>query len=50
LQKWPLGGITRFSRNGEDYPWTMDFYGVTNHMPGEYEKGAGLWSLPCFNK
>mmetsp|Transcript_10028 Transcript_10028/g.18808 ORF Transcript_10028/g.18808 Transcript_10028/m.18808 type:complete len:239 (-) Transcript_10028:2096-2812(-) len=50
LQKWPLGGITRFSRDGEEDAWTMDFYGVTNHMPGEYEKGAGLWSLPCFDK
>jgi broad specificity phosphatase PhoE len=48
LQKWPLGGITRFSRDGEDDPWTMDFYGVTTHMPGEYQKGAGLWSLSCF--
>lgn len=57
LQKWPLGGITRFSRsrgkeNHDDDDgggtWTMDFYGVTDHMPGEYQKGAGLWSLSCF--
>jgi broad specificity phosphatase PhoE len=49
LDRWPLGGITRFSRD-EKGEWEMDFYGVTEHMPGEYKKGAGLWSLPCFDK
>lgn len=56
LVKWPLGGITRFSRDiindrEEKYgDWSMDFYGVTKHMPGDYKIGAGLWSLPCFQK
>lgn len=49
LEKWPLGGITKFSRE-ENGKWEMDFYGVTDHMPGEYKEGAGLWSLPCFDK
>lgn len=50
LEKWPLGGITRFSRDSTDSEWQMDFYGVTDHMPGEYKDGAKLWSLPCFDK
>lgn len=63
LSKWPLGGITRFSRgvhssiddkggiNKVGYgKWNMDFYGVTDHMPGDYKNGVGLWSLSCFNK
>lgn len=55
LDKWPLGGITRFSRDilpdNESFgKWEMDFYGVTDHMPGEYRDGAGLWSLSCFDK
>jgi len=49
LEKWPLGGITKFSRE-ENGKWEMDFYGVTDHMPGEYKEGGGLWSLPCFDK
>ena len=51
LRKWPLGGITRFSRDcTANSGWEMDFYGLTEHMPGEYKDGAGLWSLPCFDK
>lgn len=58
LSKWPLGGITRFSReiiaNDDDDvsygEWNMDFYGITDHMPGDYKAGSGLWSLPCFDK
>ncbi len=61
LSKWPLGGITRFSRdvlvaaseNESKYvygKWSMDFYGITDHMPGEYKNGAGLWSLSCFDR
>lgn len=53
LSKWPLGGITRFSRHMNDYDdvkWNMDFYGITDHMPGDYKEGAGLWSLSCFDK
>merc|ERR1712232_748730 len=63
LSQWPLGGITRFSRDVdfvEDNKmsckvksygkWKMDFYGITDHMPGDYKYGAGLWSLPCFSK
>lgn len=61
LSKWPLGGITRFSRdvldgrstsdNASKYgKWSMDFYGVTEHMPGQYKSGAGLWSLSCFDR
>jgi broad specificity phosphatase PhoE len=56
LEQLPLGGITRFSRDvvvvGQDGTtygeWSMDFYGSTNHMPGEYKNGLGLWSLACF--
>ncbi|VEU39409.1 unnamed protein product [Pseudo-nitzschia multistriata] len=63
LAPWPLGGITVFSRpvgrkddgsddsgdssNGE---WTMDLYGNTEHMPGDYKAGLKEWSLPCFAK
>lgn len=63
LSKWPLGGITQFSREIQvvendplvkplvSYgPWIMGSYGVTDHMPGEYKNGAGLWSLPCFTE
>lgn len=52
LSKWPLGGITRFSREIDDVDgkWNMDFYGITDHMPGDYKNGAGLWSLSCFDK
>ena len=50
LKKWPLGGITRFSRDSTSSEWQMDCYGVTDHMPGEYKNGAKLWSLPCFDK
>lgn len=28
--------------------WAMDFYGSSEHMPGDYKAGAGKWSLPCF--
>ncbi len=56
LKRWPLGGVTRFSREVDNQKgdccsdWSMDFYGATDHMPGEYKEGAGLWSLPCFEK
>ena len=50
LSKWPLGGITRFSFDSNRSQWHMDFYGTTEHMPGEYKFGMGLWSLPCFEK
>ncbi len=51
LQEWPLGGITRFSRDVSNPDWNMDFYGSSEHMPpGEYQNGSGLWSLPCFKK
>ncbi len=35
---------------GRIHEWKMDYYGLTDHMPGEYKNGAGLWSLPCFRK
>ncbi len=58
LTPWPLGGITVFSRevaygaNDEiEYgEWTMELYGNTEHMPGEYKNGLKEWSLPCFTK
>ena len=50
LSKWPLGGISRFSRDLKSSEWQMDFYGVVEHMPGQYKSGMGLWSLPCFDK
>jgi len=25
--------------------WELDFYGKTEHMPGEYKNGLGLWSF-----
>lgn len=37
LQPWPLGGVTRFSKTGSS--WQMDYYGNTDHMPGDYKKG-----------
>jgi broad specificity phosphatase PhoE len=66
LTPWPLGGITVFSRpvlygddEGEDGSdqqptgfgdWTMELYGNTEHMPGDYKAGLKEWSLPCFSK
>jgi len=61
LTPWPLGGITVFSRpilyeNDTDTKpcgfgdWTMDLYGDTEHMPGDYKTGLKKWSLPCFTK
>lgn len=64
LGKLPLGGVTRFSRDVVKEEsmatatatatsfgkWQMDFYGSTEHMPGDYRNGLGLWSLPCFDK
>jgi len=62
LSPWPLGGITVFSRSvlyGDDDSaesptgfgeWTMELYGNTEHMPGEYKTGLKEWSLPCFSK
>jgi len=29
--------------------WKCEFYGNTDHMPGEYKKGIGKWSLPSFD-
>eukprot|EP00553_Chaetoceros_curvisetus_P001090 CAMPEP_0204612558 /NCGR_PEP_ID=MMETSP0717-20131115/636_1 /ASSEMBLY_ACC=CAM_ASM_000666 /TAXON_ID=230516 /ORGANISM="Chaetoceros curvisetus" /LENGTH=243 /DNA_ID=CAMNT_0051624687 /DNA_START=35 /DNA_END=763 /DNA_ORIENTATION=- len=54
LGKWPLGGVTRFSRDvvssdkigstSVSYgTWQIDFYGSTDHMPGDYKNGLGLW-------
>jgi len=30
--------------------WTMELYGNTEHMPGDYKAGLKEWSLPCFSK
>ena len=30
--------------------WTMELYGNTKHMPGDYKNGLKEWSLPCFTK
>jgi len=30
--------------------WTMELYGNTEHMPGDYRAGLKEWSLPCFSK
>ncbi len=58
LSPWPLGGVTVFSRsvlyddNAESPTafgdWTMELYGDTEHMPGDYKTGLKEWSLPCF--
>lgn len=54
LGPWPLGGITMFSRtlgdDGSTGPWTMELYGDTEHMSGEYKSGIKKWSLPCLAK
>ena len=50
LDQWPLGGITMFSRSDIDSSYRMECYGQTDHMPGKYKNGEGLWSLPCFDK
>lgn len=58
--QWPLGGVTRFSRDVMDSDdstcaiprfgeWNCDFYGNTEHMPGEYKSGLGWWSLPSLD-
>ena len=47
LGPWPLGGITKFSRVGNDGSWTIEMYGDTEHMPGKYKAGLKEWSLPC---
>jgi broad specificity phosphatase PhoE len=55
LRPWPLGGITKFSRvvtnnNNNDVSslgsWEMEYYGTTDHMPGDYKGGLKAWSLP----
>jgi len=62
LPPWALGGLTRFCRevtlrvddNNDDAisgdnaigPWKMEFYGNTDHMPGEYQGGVKHWTLP----
>jgi hypothetical protein len=55
---WPLGGITLLTRNMDDWDdvdeandngWKLEFYGSTNHMPGEYQQGLKSWSLPGFS-
>lgn len=54
LGPWPLGGITKFSRvkssEGLLGSWEMDYYGVTNHMPGDYKGGLKAWSLPILSR
>jgi broad specificity phosphatase PhoE len=49
---WPLGGVTKFSRNvlsdGTFSEWSLEFYGRTSHMPGDYQSGMKHWSLPSF--
>ena len=47
--KLAQGGITRFSKASDSDQWNMDYYGVTDHMPGDYKAGMGIWSLPCFS-
>jgi broad specificity phosphatase PhoE len=54
LGPWPLGGITKFSRvkndDGSFGSWEMDYYGATDHMPGEYKGGLKAWSLPTLSR
>jgi broad specificity phosphatase PhoE len=61
LRPWPLGGITKFSRvvtnNNNDNngdvslgSWEMEYYGTTDHMPGDYKGGLKAWSLPILAK
>lgn len=62
LDAWPLGGLTLFSRpilnknNGKNDhesiqygDWTMEFYGSSDHMPGEYKNGLKRWTLPSLS-
>jgi len=62
LEAWPLGGLTLFSRpilmrdnNNNDSAtisygdWKMEFYGNSDHMPGEYKEGLKRWTLPCLS-
>jgi len=55
LGPWPSAGLTKFSREIRDEEgstccgkWELDYFGKTEHLPGEYRKGMNLWSLPCF--
>jgi len=65
LGPWPLGGITKVSREllppSDDSdptlpsssswgPWEIDYYGCTDHMPGPYQGGLKAWSLPTLSK
>jgi len=66
MAPWPLGGITVFSRpigssggdgtsrdndnDNDNGAWSIELYGDTEHMPGDYKKGLKEWSLPCFMK
>jgi broad specificity phosphatase PhoE len=45
-EPWPLGGLTLFSRPQEGGPWKLEFYGCSNHMPGDYQAGLKRWTLP----
>jgi broad specificity phosphatase PhoE len=48
LGPWPLGGITKFSRNVDEKggydEWEMELYGDTQHMPGKYKAGLKVCS------
>ena len=64
MAPWPLGGITVFSRpigssggdgtsfcrDNDNGARSIELYGDTEHMPGDYKKGLKEWSLPCFTK
>jgi broad specificity phosphatase PhoE len=49
LGPWPLGGVTKFSRNVDDSgncgEWEMELYGDTHHMPGKYKAGLKVSSV-----
>ncbi|CAB9518163.1 expressed unknown protein [Seminavis robusta] len=45
-EPWPLGGLTLFSRPMQGGPWRLEFYGCSDHMPGEYKAGLKRWTLP----
>lgn len=57
LDAWPLGGLTLFSRQkGEEGgassfgEWQIEFYGDSDHMPGDYKAGLKRWTLPSLQK
>lgn len=46
LKPWPLGGLTQFTRDKVECPWTMELCNSTQHLSGHWKEGVQAWTLP----